>query len=160
MDDIEQRARELLAAEYRKRGKESWAQALEEKDHCESEDCALSVIMAALSQQQQQQLTNPHTGQPRDYRDVESDPEGLLIVAPNEQLRSSRRAAPHGQRDAERLMFAFEADGLVGVEKDRYEYAIECAQENGRDEPTAEDELNGVRRLIDAAMWAHKPEVQ
>lgn len=52
MNDIEQRARALLAAEYCKRGKESWAQALEEKDHCETEDCALSVIIAALSQQQ------------------------------------------------------------------------------------------------------------
>lgn len=32
-------------------------------------------------------LTNPHNGEPRDYRDVNSDPEGKLIVAPGEPLR-------------------------------------------------------------------------
>ena len=55
-------------------------------------------------------------------------------------------------RDAARLMFVFEADGFVHVERDRYDYATDCCEENGRDAPTPEDELNGVRRLIDAAM--------
>ena len=60
--------------------------------------------------------------------------------------------------DAARLMFACEFDGYVTVEKDRYDYAMDCAAENGRDEPSAEDELNGMRRLIDAAMAATKGE--
>ena len=34
-------------------------------------------------------LTNPHTGQPRDYRDVESDPQGILIHKPGEPLRAA-----------------------------------------------------------------------
>lgn len=50
------------------------------------------------------------------------------------------------------LMFACEFDGYTTVEKDRYDYAIDCMEEKGRDEPSKEDELNGLRRLIDAAM--------
>ena len=38
-------------------------------------------------------LTNPHTGQPRDYRDVESDPEGRLIVKPGEPLLAASTTA-------------------------------------------------------------------
>lgn len=60
------------------------------------------------------------------------------------------------RKDAERLMFACEFDGFTTVKKDRYEYAIECARESGRDIPTKEDELNGLRRLIDAAIEAKK----
>lgn len=60
--------------------------------------------------------------------------------------------------DAARLMFSCEFDGFTTVEKDRYDYAMDCAAENGRDEPSAEDELNGMRRLIDAAMAATKGE--
>ena len=56
------------------------------------------------------------------------------------------------QKDAARLMFACEFDGYVGVEKDKYDYACECMDEAGRDEPNEEDELNGLRRLIDAKM--------
>lgn len=40
-------------------------------------------------------LTNPYTGQPRDYRDVESDPAGTLIVEPGKPLEAvSTPAAP------------------------------------------------------------------
>ena len=53
--------------------------------------------------------------------------------------------------DAKRLMFACEFDGYDGVPKDKYEFAMEVAAEHGREEPTPEDELNGLRRLIDAA---------
>jgi len=49
----------------------------------------------------------------------------------------------------ERLMAAFEADGFVGVELDRYDYACIVAEENGREEPTRDDEIEGVRRLVD-----------
>lgn len=38
-------------------------------------------------------LTNPHTGEPRDYRDVESDPAGVLIVEPGAPLRAVPSAA-------------------------------------------------------------------
>jgi hypothetical protein len=49
----------------------------------------------------------------------------------------------------DRLMAAFEADGFVGVELDRYDYACIVAEENGHSEPTRDDEIEGVRRLID-----------
>ena len=39
-------------------------------------------------------LVNPYTGQPRDYRDVDSDPEGILCVAPGVPLRPASAAAP------------------------------------------------------------------
>lgn len=56
------------------------------------------------------------------------------------------------RKDAERLMFACAFDAYTTVSKDRYGYALECAEEAGRDFPTKEDELNGLRRLIDAAI--------
>jgi hypothetical protein len=62
------------------------------------------------------------------------------------------------RRDAERLMFSFEADGFGCIEKDKYDFAIEVAAENMREVPTKEDELNGVRRLIDAAIAKIKGE--
>lgn len=34
-------------------------------------------------------LTNPYTGQPRDYRDVESDPAGVLIVEPGAPMMAT-----------------------------------------------------------------------
>jgi len=49
----------------------------------------------------------------------------------------------------DRLMAAFEADGFVGVELDRYDYACIVAEENGNAEPTRDDEIEGVRRLVD-----------
>lgn len=70
--------------------------------------------------------------------------EWQLLVAERDALR----------RDAERLMFACEFDGYSTVSKDRYDFAMDCAEEAGRDEPSDEDELNGLRRLIDAAMAA------
>jgi hypothetical protein len=57
------------------------------------------------------------------------------------------------QKDAARLLYATkDYDGFEHVKLDKYDYATECMEEAGRDEPNAEDELNGVRRLIDAAM--------
>jgi hypothetical protein len=44
------------------------------------------------------------------------------------------------------------ADGFAHVAKDRYEYAMEAAAEEGREEPNAADELEGFRRMIDCAM--------
>ncbi|MGL4585297.1 MAG: hypothetical protein ACRCVU_20260 [Flavobacterium sp.] len=50
------------------------------------------------------------------------------------------------------LMFACQFDGYVGVEKDRYDLAIEFMDEAGRDGPSFEDEVNGLRKLIQLAM--------
>lgn len=67
------------------------------------------------------------------------------------------RAEVEGLRkDGERLIYATkDYDGFVNVKKDKWDYALECAIENNR-EPTCEDELNGVRRLIDAALQSTK----
>ena len=57
--------------------------------------------------------------------------------------------------DAARLLYATkDFDGYVHVMRDKYDFALECMEEAGRSEPTIEDELNGVRRLIDAALAA------
>jgi len=57
--------------------------------------------------------------------------------------------------DTKRLAFLMqEIDGFGNVGKDRYEYATDVAKENGHDEPTRLDELEGFRRLIDEAMKA------
>lgn len=55
------------------------------------------------------------------------------------------------RKDAARLRYVRDAC-LVRAEKDWYEYAKEVAKENGRDEPTADDCLDGFRRLIDCSM--------
>jgi hypothetical protein len=57
--------------------------------------------------------------------------------------------------DAEMLCYIMEKvglDGFVHVSKDRYEYAIDVAAQNGRVEPTTEDELIGFRRMVSCAM--------
>lgn len=41
-------------------------------------------------------LTNPHTGQPRDYRDVNSDPEGFLCAPPG-ALSAATQPAPQSE---------------------------------------------------------------
>lgn len=58
------------------------------------------------------------------------------------------------REDAKRLMFACLFDGYTTVDKDRYDFATECAEVAGRDEPNEDDDLNGLRLLIDAAMVA------
>lgn len=57
--------------------------------------------------------------------------------------------------DTARLKFLMTdgcVEGFVGLEKDRYEFAYDVAVEEGREEPNDADELEGFRRLIDAAM--------
>ena len=59
--------------------------------------------------------------------------------------------------DRQRLLYVMKAagvDGFCHVEQDRYEYALQAAQKAGRDEPNDDDEFNGFRRLIDAAIAA------
>jgi hypothetical protein len=57
--------------------------------------------------------------------------------------------------DTQRLQYLLHAevlDGFAHVTLDRHEYAFHCADEAGREEPNQDDELNGFRRLIDAAI--------
>lgn len=59
--------------------------------------------------------------------------------------------------DTKRLEWlGMEIDGFVNVEKDRYDYAVDVAGEKGHDVPTPLDELEGLRRCIDAAMLIDK----
>lgn len=57
--------------------------------------------------------------------------------------------------DTERLRWlcrTLEFDGLMDVEPDVHEYALEIASEKSHNEPTPEDYFEAYRRLIDAAM--------
>lgn len=58
--------------------------------------------------------------------------------------------------DTRRLLYLMHngPDGFAHVEKDRYQYASERAEAAGREEPNWQDELNGWRLLIDAAIAA------
>ncbi len=46
-------------------------------------------------------------------------------------------------------------DSYFKVENDRHEYALGVAHEEGREVVTEKDELEGFRRMVDAAMVAH-----
>ena len=61
-------------------------------------------------------LTNPYTGQPRDYRDVESDPAGTLIVEPGKPLEAASTPAAPGI-DLEQFREAVEAQYSAGMEQ-------------------------------------------
>lgn len=70
-------------------------------------------------------------------------------------LRAQHARIAELEKDAARLLYATkDYDGFVHVKRDKYDFALECMEEAGRSEPTIEDELNGVRRLIDAAIAA------
>ncbi|MFZ2172345.1 MAG: hypothetical protein WAW61_22255 [Methylococcaceae bacterium] len=60
--------------------------------------------------------------------------------------------------DTTRLAFLMkEIDAFGNVKKDRFDYAAEVAEEEGHNEITEQDELEGFRRLIDASIrigWA------
>lgn len=72
-------------------------------------------------------------------------------------LREAAAALEAAREDAERLaLLATDGcvEGFIGVEKDIYEYASDVAEESGREEPNESDMLNGLRRLVDAAIDA------
>jgi len=46
-------------------------------------------------------------------------------------------------------------DFFSDVQKNRYQYATDVAKEEGHDEITEQDEIEGFRRLIDAAIKAN-----
>ena len=71
------------------------------------------------------------------------------------ELRHQHARIAELEKDAARLLYATkDFDGYVHVKRDKYDFALECMEEAGRSEPTIEDELNGVRRLIDTAIAA------
>ena len=56
--------------------------------------------------------------------------------------------------DTDRLIYLMYhgPDGIVGVEKDMYEYASEVAEEWGLEEPNEAAYLEGFRRMLDCAI--------
>ena len=71
------------------------------------------------------------------------------------------QGVPSERDDAERLRFAMQdIDGFGDISMDKYDYAILEAEANGRDEPNADDELNGIRQLCDAAILATNSQTQ
>ena len=55
--------------------------------------------------------------------------------------------------DANRLRWVMtHIDAVAGLKLDRYDYATLVAKDHGREDPTPDDELNGFRQMIDAAM--------
>ena len=57
--------------------------------------------------------------------------------------------------DARRLAYLMkEVEGFCHISKDRFNYASELAQRDNREVPSAMDELNGFRQMIDDAMAA------
>lgn len=47
-------------------------------------------------------------------------------------------------------------DSFWRVDQDRYDYAMDVAEEHGRMSPTEEDEIEGFRRMVDEAMLVFK----
>jgi len=69
-----------------------------------------------------------------------------------QQMQADRSHALGWKKDAERLLFVCkDFDGFENVIGDKYDFAMGEAIFNSREEPTPEDELNGLRRMIDAA---------
>ena len=59
--------------------------------------------------------------------------------------------------DTLRLEFLMQdIDSYFKVKKDKYDYAIDVAEENGREVPIYSDDIEGFRRLVDEAMRVHK----
>jgi len=94
--------------------------------------------------------------------EAERDRLATTLQAEVEALRAEvdgtiRELLEERNADLKRLAFLSNEpviEGFVGIPKDVYDYASDCAEECGRDEPNDEDMLNGMRRLIDAAIAA------
>lgn len=83
-------------------------------------------------------LTNPHTGTPRDYRDVESDPEGILIAVPGEPLRPYKPTAACG------------VSGLVGKWRDAGRFCADAG------DPSAAQAFADCAYQLEAALKANR----
>jgi hypothetical protein len=75
-----------------------WVERLPEFHYAHKEYKRLVAAVEAAQQPQAALLTNPYTGTPRDYRDVEDDPAGVLIQEPGAPLRAAK---PQPQASAE-----------------------------------------------------------
>lgn len=74
-----------------------------------------------------------------------------VLIAEREEAAAALEAA---REDGERLVFLASErvpEGFVGDKDDIYDYACDCAEENGRDEPNDADLIEGYRRMIDSA---------
>lgn len=78
-------------------------------------------------------LTNPYTGKPRDYRDVESDPAGVLIVEPGAPLKAAPPAAAVSASGHFEVLRELSAT-LIGRSQERHA-AIEWALERIEAQP-------------------------
>jgi hypothetical protein len=85
-------------------------------------------------------LFNPYTGRPRDPRDIQSDPEGILVLDPDEPLRAY---APPAADAVSEAMVEAAARAFWGADID---YMF-----NPRD---AENVRKTLRRAIAAALAA------
>lgn len=77
---------------------------------------AAIAALSATPQADRAKLSNPYTGDPRDYRDVESDPSGVLIREPGAPLRAATPQAATSQADR-RAIKLLVAAGFVTEEK-------------------------------------------
>lgn len=87
-----------------------------------------------------------------DYKDFAASYHNDVENKLKEFLRYTENIEEENKALKQELMFACQFDGYVGIEKDRYDFAIEFMDEGGRDEPSFEDEVNGLRKLIQLAM--------
>lgn len=100
-------------------------------------------------------LTNPYTGQPRDYRDVESDPAGTLIVEPGKPLEAASTPAASGI-DIEQFR---DKAGAIVDSMDSLNHSSDCrCYQYGHPEDSCNCGLTGTRQeakdllaLIDAS---------
>lgn len=99
--------------------------------------------------------------EPRVVKTVRLEDAQAIVDTLRAQLAAVTAERDAARADGPRLMFVCrDFDGYVDVKLDKYDYAMQCAAEGGRVEPTPEDELNGVRRMIDAAIDAAQKEKQ
>lgn len=87
-----------------------------------------------------------------DYKDFAASYHNDVENKLKEFLQYTENLEEENKALKQELMFACQFDGYVGVEKDRYDFAIEFMDEAGRDKPSFEDEVNGLRKLIQLAM--------
>jgi len=79
--------------------------------------------------------------------------DALALVVVHGTVYAMKWLASQFEDDSERLLFACaDYDGFDGVEENKHDFAMQVAWENGRDEPNRQDEVNGLRRLIDKAI--------
>lgn len=60
-------------------------------------------------------LFNPFTGEPRDARDVQSDPQGVLIVPPGARLRASQPPGAATPKEPGKVHDCRMPDGRCGI---------------------------------------------